>query len=442
MALARDFVALGCLAAALCKAAENSVLPPYTWPDRPKYSLWVDHQPLKGWRVETVAPGKGAVFLNSRGRAAYARGVRSCQNSAFKGKDESLYRLYFDYHDYRRKGGPQIAAMEPNPNRPVFLGWDYHDFGKQSRRHTGERGLARNFIVPSEFYCRHGAVPLDVPKFQAEHWCHESDWARFLLPVVEAEGKGDYLVINGFDRAGMTVGFMQKAAHTPDDMIPLLKHLLQNENLKHCSYANPQRWFPELVVRPDGKLGYRTGNRVFSLEEITSSRNENEGFRKWAYFREDFVRFCNPCVKTVNRAELEFAARWLMWSLSPKMRYAQMEPARLNAVRTLQKLDNVPSKVSAADAAIASVILHWRDGADYRETVSRLLREKCAVRSFLSWENETVENQEAWWSTVSSTDRRILIHRVTAVRRLFERNPDLLQRLRSLTFDFRTGRLS
>lgn len=148
MSLVRVLITIGCLGTALGEASENSVLPPYTWPDRPKYSLWVDHQPLRGWRIEAVPPGKGSVFLNSRGRAAHSRGVKSCQNAAFKGRDETLYHLYFDYHDYRRQGGPQIAALEANPNRPVFLGWDYHDFGKKSRRHTGERGFARNFIVP------------------------------------------------------------------------------------------------------------------------------------------------------------------------------------------------------------------------------------------------------------------------------------------------------
>ncbi len=440
MSMFRSFLAAVALGAATGDARENSALPPYTWPERPKFDLWVDHQPLKGWRIETVAPGKGAVFLNARGREAHARGMTSRQNRAFKGTDESIYLLHFDYRDYLRQGGVRIAALDHQPGRPVFLGWDYHDFSDRLHRGTGERGFARNFIVPSEFRCRHGAIALDVPGFRVEPECAEADWQRFLKPTVIAEGKGNYLVVNGFDRAGMTVGFMQLAAHTPDDLIPLLKHLIRDEELRRCRYAHPQRWFPELVIRSDGVLGYRAGNRVFSLEEVTSTRNGNAGFGEWAYFREDFVRFCNPCVKSIDRSELEFAARWLMWSLSPKMRRAQLEPAKDSIVASLQKLDKAPAKVSGADAAVAAVVLHWRNGAEYRAVVSRLLREPCAVRSFLGWSSERTRNK--WWSRISSSDRKILGQRVAAVQELFERDPELLRRLRSLTFDFRSGQLS
>lgn len=414
------------------RAGENSKLPPYSWPSYPKYNLNLEHKPLKGWNIETLYKGKGRIFLRESGRVGLSKGMRSKDNSTFKGKDENVYLLHFDYFDYRKNGGPLIKELEFTPNRPVFLGWDYHDFSTRFRRWTGERGLSRKYVIPTEF-SGNDAVPLDVPSFCVDPRCPGADWQRFLMPVVTAEGEGDYMVINGFDRAGMTVGFIQLAAHTPDDMIPLMRHLISCKELQSDSYANPMRWFPELGLTHDGKLGYRKDGRVVSLEECTKHRNSNEGFRSWAYFREDFVRFCNPSVKEVNRAELEFAARWLMWSMSPKMRYAQLEPSKNNVVRTLMSLQGAPPKTSGADAAIAAVILHWRNGKEYQKLVSGLLKQKSPVKTFL---------KESWWIKGSSSDRKLLKQRVAAVRKLNERDPSVLARLSSLKFDFRTGRLS
>ena len=284
-------------------AGEDPSLPPYKWPNYPRYSLRTEHQPIKGWKIETLYRGEGEVFLRESGRERKANKVKSKDNPTLKGPDEHLYLLHFDYEDYRRLGGVPIGELEIDPKRPVFLGWDFNDFSTRFRRWTGERGFSRKYVIPAEF-SGENAVPLDVPQFQVDRKSKDADWQRFLLPVVTAEGGGDYLIINGFDKAGMTVGFIQMAAHTPNDMIPLMRHLIECQNLKNDSYADPGRWFPELGITVDGKLGYRTANGVVSLEECTKHRNSNEGFRRspsWAYFREDFVRFCNPSVKEINR---------------------------------------------------------------------------------------------------------------------------------------------
>lgn len=434
---ARIVFVFGLLSISACWCfGENGTTAPYHWKNSPKFVLSSQYKPLKGWRIESVPPGTARVYLNDQGKESQRRGTTTSKNTALKGPDESLYYLLFDYRDYRSKGGPPIAELEKDPQRPVFLGWDYHDFATRFNRKTGERGLARNYVKPLEFACQYGSAPLNIPKFHVDQSSHHSDWQRFVMPLVEAEGDGNYLAINSFDRAGMTVGFMQMAAHTPNDLIPLMKHLLLSKELQSCSYAHPNRWFPELGITRDGKLGYRSGSQIYSLEEVTSERNSNEGFNKWAYFREDFVRLCNPSVRTIDNAELEFAARWMMWSMSPKMRQAQLEPTLLNVIRTLNKLDKAPRKVSAADAAIAAVILHWKDGEEYRKLTTKLLHEKCAVTTFMKWEGSAGKK-------VARTDseHKILRQRVVAVRELFERQPALYHRLQDLTFNFQTGRL-
>ena len=154
----------------------------------------------------------------------------------------------------------------------------------------------------------------------------------------------------------------------------------------------------------------------------------------------------------MNQAELQFAARWLMWSMSPKMRAAQLAPSKDNVIRTLHKLKNVPRTVSAADAAIAAVILHWNDGGESLKRVSRLLNQPSPLDAFFSLESieghpdaestygKMLSKQKSWFS-LSESDRQIMNQRVEAVRLLFEKDPGLLSRLRSLRFDFETGDL-
>ncbi len=434
-------------------AGEDPSLPPYKWPNYPRYNLRTEHQPIKSWKIETLYRGEGRVYLRKSGLEREAKGVKSKDNPTAKGKDENVYLLHFDYADYRRLGGPPIADLEIDPTRPAFVGWDFHDFSTRFRRWTGERGLSRKYVAPAEFSCAANSVPLDVPNFAVDPESKDADWQRFLMPVVVAEGGGDYLIVNAFDKAGMTVGFIQMAAHTPNDMIPLMRHLIGHPGLKADSYANPERWFPELGLTEEGKLGYRIkSGEIVSLEESTKHRNSNEGFGKWSYFREDFVRFCNPDCRQINRAELHFAARWLMWSMSPKMRAAQLKPSRDNVVGALTQLEGVPGQVSAADAAIAAVILHWNDGAESRKRVAKLLSQPSPMRVFLELESRPgqpdaesiygrmLAKQRPWWQ-LSIGERQVLNQRIEAVRMLFERDPDLLARLTELKFDFSTGEL-
>ena len=439
-------------------AGEDPKLPPYKWPEYPRYNLDFEYAPIAGWGIETVDRGTKEVFLRESGRLRKERGVPSKDNPMCRGLDETLYLLHFDYDDYLKLGGPAIPSLAKNKARPVFLGWDFHDFSKRYNRWTGERGFSRKYIIPDEF----GGIdaePLSVRMFQVDPKSKQADWQRFLLPLVTAEGMGDYMIMNGFDRAGMTVGFIQMAGHTPNDLIPMMKHLIQSETLRKDPYADPQRWFPELGITEDGELGYRkpgTEGPFVSLENPTKRRNSNEGFRRvpeWAsWYREDFVRFCNPDVTVINKAELHFAARWLMWSMSPKMRAEQLKPSKDNVIRTLVKME-VDTPITAADAAIAAVILHWNDSRAYRECVSKLLKEPSPVKSFLAMESKPGSQnaiqkygkylcrESSWYKGATDAERQILNNRIGSTRMVFEENPGLLNRLEKLEFNFQTGEL-
>ncbi|MFT5470506.1 MAG: hypothetical protein ACI8UO_005635, partial [Verrucomicrobiales bacterium] len=438
--------------ASLCFAGEDPKLPPYDWSEYPRYNLDFDYAPIEGWRIEKVARGKHEVFLRESGRSRKANGMASKDNPMVRGQDEDLFLLHFDYDAYRKIGGPPIPGIAKNKDRPVFLGWDFHDFSKRYNRWTGESGFSRKFIIPGEF-SGIDAEPLNVRTFHVEPKSAEANWQRFLLPVVTAEGMGDFMIVNSFDRGGMTVGFIQMAAHTPNDLIPMMKHLIGSEKLRGDKYADPRRWFPELGITKTGELGFRktgTKGEFVSLEKPTPNRNSNEGFRRvpaWAsWYREDFVRFCNPDCTEINRAELHFAARWLMWSMSPKMRDAQVKPSKDNVIRTLVKLDVSKKSVTAADAAIAAVILHWNDSQVYQAKVQQLLAQPNPVTSFLGMESRAgkpgaVEKygkllckESSWFKGASDAERQILNNRIGSVRLVFEENPGLLERLKKLKF--------
>lgn len=439
-------------------AGEDPSEPPYKWPEPPRYPLWTHHAPIQGWRIERVPKGTHEVFLRESGRERKANGVPTRQNPCLKGVDEDLFLLHFDYADYLKAGGPPIPGMEEHP-KPVFLGWDFYDFAARYRRWTGERGLYRQYVIADQF----GGIdaePLRVPLFRVEPSSPASDRQRLLMPMVAAEGSGDFMVLNAFDRAGMTAGFSQMAAHTPDDLVEMMKHLIQDETLRADSYADPRRWFPELAVTTDGRLSYRASpeqtGEPCSLEACTAVRNSNEGFHRspgWAYYREDFVRFCNPDLKVIDQAELHFAARWLMWSLSPKMRAAQVEPTCRNVERTLRKLALPQAEIRADAAAVASVILFWNDGIDYRKRVAKLLAQPDPVAAFLSLESRDGDPKAAMcgkelichapsWFQVPERDRQVLNRRVESVRLLFEQDPSILARLRQLTYSFADGGLA
>lgn len=395
-------------------------------------------------------------MLRRSGLDSKVRGVPSHLNPVSKGLDEDLFLLHFNYRAYRRAGGDRMPGMR-REEKPVFLGWDFFDFSQRFHRGTGERGLSRKYVIADDFMGI-DAEPLDLAPFEVDPRSPHANWQRVLMPVVAAEGLGDYLVVNSFDKAGMTVGFIQMAAHTPNDLIPMMRHLIGSERLRSDEYANPERWFPELGLTAEGKLGYRVrpGGELVSIEEPTVRSNGNEGFRRspwWAgYYREDFVRFCNPDVKVIDDEELHFAARWLMWSLSPKMREEQLEPVKENVVWTLQQLKQPGRKISGAAMAICVVLLHWNDGAESQKRVKRLLQERMMYREFLSLESRegdasavryqgTLIAKQKPWFRMTIPERKVLNRRIGIVRELFEREPRLLRELLELEFDFDTGEL-
>jgi hypothetical protein len=175
-----------------------------------------------------------------------------------------------------------------------FTGQANVDLGKDfTYAPQGTTGLARvNGIAPRLAY--------DPSEWQAEL----GFWPELLDPTSNAESNANFLVMNCWDKAAITVGFSQLGAHTPDHMLPFFRKLvteLPEESAK---------WFPELKVIGD-KLCYVENNRFKSLE---NARKPDDGIPADPWYRGDFMQFFNPDRKTTDPEELHASARWIEWS--------------------------------------------------------------------------------------------------------------------------------
>lgn len=142
------------------------------------------------------------------------------------------------------------------------------------------------------------------PRYRAEDFeAAHGDWAWYLQPTIMCESKGAFTCLNTYDRAAMTFGHAQLAAHTPDDnFVALFRDAL----------AQPPAasYFPDLSV-VGGRIHRRAGGDVAPLESATDTT------ALMAYF--------NATPDRVDDEEAERAARLVHWCLSdPAMRELQV----------------------------------------------------------------------------------------------------------------------
>lgn len=167
-------------------------------------------------------------------------------------------------------------------------------------------------------------------RFDPEEW--EGDfgsWSELLYPTSWAESNANFLVVNAWDRAAITVGFIQLAAHTPDDFLPFMKRIVRE--LPH----EAQIWFPELVVVQD-ELCFRQNGRLKSLEK---ARRPDDGVGSSSWYRGDFMQFFNPNRRRTDPEELHACARWVEWTRrSRDMRRIQVQASIENMKHSLMVL--------------------------------------------------------------------------------------------------------
>lgn len=122
--------------------------------------------------------------------------------------------------------------------------------------------------------------------------------AAMVGAIAEGESSGYFNRLNSYDRAEFTFGFFQLAAHTPKDNLILLFRRLAVES------DGFRRMFPDLSLR-EGRLHREvTEGHHLSLErEYPRPGHQNEMNLK------DFMEYLNPSGASVDKQELEVAAK-------------------------------------------------------------------------------------------------------------------------------------
>lgn len=209
-------------------------------------------------------------------------------------------------------------------SNPIYLGYDF----RYTAGSPDTRGLARTS----------GARPKLT--FEPSEWEREFGfWPELIYPTSWAESNANFLVANAWDKAAMTLGFIQLAAHTGDDLIPLMRRMVSELPEESA------QWFPELKVI-GGRLCYVRANRFKSLEEASPP---GDGGPKSSWYRGDFMTLLNPSRFLVDLEEVHVIARWCEWSRrSPQMRRIQVEQSIQNMKDSLIHLHRALLKNGAS----------------------------------------------------------------------------------------------
>lgn len=189
--------------------------------------------------------------------------------------------------------------------------------------------------------------------FEPADWKEFGYWPELLFPTAWAESNANFLVVNAWDRAAMTFGFIQLAVHTGDDFLPFFRRLIQDLP------TESKQWFPELRVI-DGQLCFVEGTAYRSLE---NPGPPPDGGYSRSYYHGDLMGFFNPdrfhnTDMKPDPEELQAAARWLVFTLkSKKMR-------RLQVLASIENLKSSTKNLHSAMLADAAVRAKFPKGVD------------------------------------------------------------------------------
>ncbi|MDP8257507.1 MAG: peptidoglycan-binding protein [Candidatus Alcyoniella australis] len=168
-----------------------------------------------------------------------------------------------------RRGADCFARMDCGPQ--FFVG--------RRVSYEGRIGLANTRYADGGRY---------EPDDYREQYGH---WAYMIHPTVICESRGLFKCLNTYDRARITFGFYQLAAHTPNDNFVLLLR----ELLKTPAAA---RYFPDLACA-DGRIVRQIEGANQKLEDDAST--------------ELLMQYFNPSGQDVEQVEIIQAAKLVHW---------------------------------------------------------------------------------------------------------------------------------
>lgn len=264
----------------------------------------------------------------------------------------------------------------------TYLGYDF-PFGN-----TAYRGLARTGRVSDSLFYDHA-------DYEAEHGL----WAAFMVPTARCESEANFMVVNAWDSAAMTLGFLQMAAHTGEHLADLFRDLIE------ALPGEAETYFPELKLGAQLGLGGNQVRRLFATRgsdwldlDVPERHPDGLGFR--SYDRGRFMSFFNPHRGRLDLEEVAAAARWIAWmQRSDRARAVIVRNAVDLAKRAVKRvhdlvldanLTRLPNGLHGVDMAVVQAAMdvkhHGRrnrdQGMSTNETILHALSKSDPLRSF------------------------------------------------------------
>ncbi|MEM7210611.1 MAG: hypothetical protein AAF479_01775 [Pseudomonadota bacterium] len=309
-------------------------------------------------------------------------GTPAVQSRAALGRIDTTYAPETGWKIEHRMSDSNKWYLKRTGADELYLGYDFVFPGK------AYRGLARTGRVADSERFDHEA-------YEAEHGL----WSAFLVPTAMCESEANFMVVNGWDNAAMTLGFLQMAAHTGEHLADLFRELIS------ALPDEADQYFPELKLGAQLDLDDSQANRLFAARggdrldlDVAERHPDRLGFR--SYDRGRFMAFFNPHRGRVDLEEVAVAARWVAWMQgSPNARAVIVRNAvelSKRAVRRVHELvvnanlAQLPNGLHGVEMAIVQAAMdvkhHGRSNRDQgmstNQTILHALSKSEPLRSF------------------------------------------------------------
>ncbi len=222
-------------------------------------------------------------------------------------------------------------------------------------RYHGRRGL---YHPPGRY---HG------PVYRAADYHDRYDhWAYVVEAIGHCEGQNHFNLINTYDRAAFTFGFVQFAAHTPNDnLILLFRELLRLPDAKD--------YFPELELRNEQVCRINENGSITHLEQVQAG--ELGGF----------MHYLNPHSEQVDDQELLHAARLTHWvQNSSDAQAAQVKAAiAITSRKVMERYHRWYDLEGRSDLLVTIICDIHHQGRASRATVEEALAQPQPVQALL-----------------------------------------------------------
>ncbi|HPQ68431.1 MAG TPA: peptidoglycan-binding domain-containing protein [bacterium] len=189
--------------------------------------------------------------------------------------------------------------------------------------------------------------------YEPAQWKSEYDhWAYMIYPTAICESRGCFNCINTYDSARFTFGFVQMAAHTPNEnFVPYFRSLLE---LPKAGY-----YFPDLQLI-DGHVARQTTEGWVLLEDDKSTKR--------------LKNYLNPSVDEVEDQEAINAAKLIHWSSTDQSSINVQVKTAVDKIRYLMKINHRRYNLDGKPDTICAVIadIHHQGRAKVPEVAAAL----------------------------------------------------------------------